>query len=263
MSSGSVLFRETRIFSSFVFMDWSSEGFGNGAESLDSRFLLCLLFTLAWIRFSSIWISIPGPVINISDFTDSELTAAFSMVWQERGQHLMTFTFPSSRITSQTWGYNLSSGEWFEFVSDGAAYRAKSTVKIYDKFIVGDDGSQCGYLDNDTHTDYGDTILREKASQPFILEEGEEYIVKSIEAWLESGTGLTSGQGSDPEVFMDFSDDLGRTWSPEDWRKLGKKGVYGQRTEWRRQGLVRRDRVYRFKASDPAKFNLMKLTATL
>jgi len=199
----------------------------------------------------------------IQDFTDAELTAAFSMVWQERGQHLMLFTFPSNRITSQTWGYNLSSGEWFEFISDGAAYRAKSTVKIYDKFIVGDDGSQCGFLDKDIHTDYGDTILREKASQPFILEEGEEYIVKAIEPWFESGVGLTNGQGSEPQVFMDFSTDLGRTWQPEDWACLGKIGEYDVRTEFRRQGLVRRDRVYRFKASDPAPFNLMKLTATL
>ena len=61
---------------------------------------------------------------------------------------------------------------------------------------------------------------------------------------------------------MDFSDDLGKTWSNETWRGLGKVGEYGKRTQWRKQGLVTRNRVYRFKASDPFEFNFMKLTAS-
>ena len=204
--------------------------------------------------------AISTPAIDnvLQEFTDAELDLAYSMTWQERGQHLLAFTINSDRITDRTFLMNFTSGEWFEFKSGTSAWRAKSVTKIYNKFLVGDDSNQIGYLDDTTHTDYGDTIFREKASQPFLSQEGEEYRIGKLEAWIESGTGDAT---TSPQLMMDFSDDLGKTWHNETWRGIGKVGQYGRRTQWRKQGLVTRNRVYRFKASDDFKFNFMKLTA--
>lgn len=193
----------------------------------------------------------------LQKFTSAELAQAFPLVFQERGQHLVLFTVESDRIDDVTIGINLTSGEWFELSSGDGAFRGRSVTKIYDKYLVGDDENQVGYFDNTNHSDFGETIYREKSSQPFLSQDGEEYRIGLLEAWFQAGTGNAS---TSPQVMMDFSDDLGRTWSNETWRGIGKVGKYGIRAQWRKQGLCTRNRVYRFKASDPFEFNFMKLT---
>jgi len=193
----------------------------------------------------------------IQKFNDIELQNAFSFSWQQNGQHIVGFTFDSDRIPSKTFCYNFTSGEWFELSSDGSSFRGKSVTFIYNKYLVGDNENKVGFFD-DTHTDYGEPILREKATQPFLSEDGEQYRIGLIEAWFQAGTGSAS---VNPQIMMDYSDDLGFTWSTPQWRGIGLVGQYGIRAQWRKQGLVRRNRVYRFKASDPYKFNFMKLTA--
>ena len=201
--------------------------------------------------------STPSIDTELQKFNDAELAQAFSFVWQQNGQSLIAFTINSDRVTDRTFCFNMTSGEWFELKSGTSAFRGKSVTKIYNKFLVGDSSNKVGYFD-DVHTDYGDTIFREKASQPFLSADGDDYRLGRIEAWFEAGTGDAA---TSPQVMMDFSDDLGKTWSNETWRGIGKVGQYGVRAQWRKQGLVNRNRVYRFKASDPFKFNFMKLTA--
>lgn len=68
---------------------------------------------------------------------------------------------------------------------------------------------------------------------------------------IDMGLGLITGQGSDPEVMMRYSDDGLNTWSSERTRSFGKIGKYGQRKPvWRRNGNSR-ERVYEFAISDP------------
>jgi hypothetical protein len=75
----------------------------------------------------------------------------------------------------------------------------------------------------------------------------------------ETGVGIVTGQGSDPEVMLRWSDDGGHTWSNEHWRKMGKIGEYGYRTIWRRLGMTMklRDRVYEISGTDPVKLAIM------
>ena len=65
--------------------------------------------------------------------------------------------------------------------------------------------------------------------------------------------------GYDPQVMLRWSDDGGHTWSNEHWSPLGKIGVYGQRTFWRRLGMTLklRDRVYELSGTDPNKIAIM------
>jgi len=69
---------------------------------------------------------------------------------------------------------------------------------------------------------------------------------------METGVGLTSGQGSDPKVYLDWSDDGGRTWSNQRAASIGRKGKYRARAVWNRLGRSH-DRVYRITWSDPVK----------
>ena len=65
--------------------------------------------------------------------------------------------------------------------------------------------------------------------------------------------------GYDPQVMLRWSDDGGHTWSNEHWSPIGKIGVYGQRTFWRRLGMTLklRDRVYELSGTDPNKIAIM------
>jgi len=75
----------------------------------------------------------------------------------------------------------------------------------------------------------------------------------------QTGVGLVTGQGSDPEVMLRWSDDGGHTWSNEHWRKMGAIGQYGYRTYWQRLGMTMklRDRVYEVSGTDPVKIAIM------
>jgi Neuraminidase (sialidase) len=79
---------------------------------------------------------------------------------------------------------------------------------------------------------------------------------------MEAGAGLTSGQGSDPQIMLDWSDDGGRTWSNELWRSAGKIGEYRHRAIWNRLGRFRR-RTLRIRKSDPVKASFLTAFADI
>jgi len=71
--------------------------------------------------------------------------------------------------------------------------------------------------------------------------------------------GVLTGQGSDPQVMLRFSDDGGHTWSNEKWTGMGAIGAYQRRAIWRRLGMTvkLRDRVYEVSGTDPVKIVIL------
>jgi len=69
---------------------------------------------------------------------------------------------------------------------------------------------------------------------------------------MEAGVGLLTGQGSDPQVMMQYSKDGGNTWSNEVWESFGQIGEYGVRATFGPFGRAR-DWVFRFRVTDPVK----------
>jgi hypothetical protein len=73
-----------------------------------------------------------------------------------------------------------------------------------------------------------------------------------LQIQFQPGVGLTTGQGSDPQAMLRWSNDGGSTWSNEHWRSIGALGKYRNRAIWRRLGSAR-DRVFEVVVSDPIK----------
>jgi hypothetical protein len=200
----------------------------------------------------------------IQKFTDDEISDAFSTTFTIAGQFIATFTFESTRIDPITFCYNGTSQKWFQLqtgINDGR-WRVNSIVKAHGKLLCGDsvDG-RIGYLD-DVFTEYGATIYRERTTQPFILD-GNSVYWPEIELGIESGVGLTTGQGSDPKIRMSYSDNGSRTFTPEKSRSFGKIGEYNKRAIWRRNGRVPSNRVLRFTETDPVLCNLTRLDGVI
>ncbi len=200
----------------------------------------------------------------IQKFTSEEIAEAFSFTFTIGGQFIAGFTFESDVIAPATFCYNATSQKWFQLQSGTAdnKWRINSIVNAHNKFLCGDEeDGRIGYL-SEVFTEYGNAIHRERTSQPFIIN-GDSQYWPEIELMMESGVGLTTGQGSDPQIRMSFSDNGGRTFGAEQARSFGKIGEYQKRAIWRRNGRVPSNRVLRFTMTDPVKANIIRLDGVL
>jgi hypothetical protein len=75
---------------------------------------------------------------------------------------------------------------------------------------------------------------------------------------METGVGLSTGQGSDPQIMLRWSDNGGHTYGNEHWVSAGALGQFKARALWRRLGQSR-NRVYEVSGSDPVKLAILDL----
>jgi hypothetical protein len=222
---------------------------------------------------SAVKISTDAIDSEIQKFTEDEIADSFAMTYAERGQFLALFTFKSERIPSRTFIYNATasalSGQkvWFEAQSglsaEGNNWQVAAIVKAYGKLLVSDlTTGLIGELDKATLSYYGDPILRSATTQPF-NQDGLPLFAGEFEATFENGVGLTTGQGSDPQVIYSYSDNGGREpFLGNTKRSIGKIGRFEQRSIWRRQGRFPVARTIRLIVTEPVVANLLKLAAT-
>lgn len=204
---------------------------------------------------------------QIQQFTREEIATAFGWTYSWQGSFFAGFTFESERIPSRTFVFDATasalSGKmvWHERQTGAFdnRWRVNAIVSAFGKILVGDQSSgKIGYFDADTYTDYGETRVRIKTSRPFFSDEIPLF-QGQMELTMESGVGLTDGDGEDPQIGFDYSDDGGRTYSYRTYRSYGRIGEYLRLCIWRKLGRIPRHRVLRFMASAPVKTNLLKL----
>ena len=185
------------------------------------------------------------------------------MAYQQDGHPFYLLTFPSA---NKTWAYDLSTGLWHERAGweDGAftRYRPNTMALFNGKIIAGDfENGKLYELDPVTYTDNGDVQrwLRSWRALPTGQNNLKRTAQHSLQLDCQAGVGLVTGQGSDPQVMLRWSDDGGHTWSNEHWRSIGAIGETGQRVIWRRLGMTLklRDRVYELSGTDPVKIAIM------
>jgi hypothetical protein len=156
-----------------------------------------------------------------------------------------------------TFVYDATTKEWHERETYGYPYwLAWSNAQFAGLELVGDVSSnRIGYVSPTTYADWGTTQRMEWTYQPVYAEANRAFHDR-LEVVMETGVGLTSGQGSDPEIMMDVSDDGGRTWQALPNKKIGRIGEHNQRVFWNQLGSSY-DRVYRGAISDPVKATII------
>lgn len=193
----------------------------------------------------------------------SDMSGATAYTYQQDGHSFYVLNFPAANTT---WVYDVTTGAWHErreWVSGAwARHRGDCQVFYNGEVLVGDyENGNIYAFDLDVYTDNG-AVQRWMRSWR-ALPTGENTLNRTAQHTLqldcETGVGIVTGQGSDPEVMLRWSDDGGHTWSNEHWRKMGKIGEYGYRTIWRRLGMTMklRDRVYEISGTDPVKLAIM------
>ena len=184
---------------------------------------------------------------------------AIAFSYEQEGHAFYVLTLPPSEVTDylgQTFVYDVASGLWHERQSGvtDAAWRVRYTVydPVLQKYIAGDDRTGKIYeMSLDVYTENGETILSYAVSPP-IHADSKRAFMPWFQVEIESGVGLTTGQGSNPQMILQTSDDGGHTWSNERYAGMGAIGQYNYRARWRRLGKFR-ERYMRVGISDPVK----------
>lgn len=183
----------------------------------------------------------------------STTSDAIGYVYTEEGHTFYVLTFPTG---NKTWVYDITTGVWHERQSykevGSLRHRGNAYFFFAGEHMVGDfESGKIFKMRMDIFDDDGDPIERIRTTQHIEnLEKRVSYA--SLQVDMESGVGLVTGQGSDPQAMLTWSDDGGHSWSTEKWRTFGKIGEYSIRVKWNRLG-VSRDRIFELKISDPVK----------
>lgn len=184
------------------------------------------------------------------------LSDAFCFVYTWQGHKFLHVTFLAGNAT---WVYDIANNLWHEKVSFTSNYsslqrwRGNASANCYGKVLIGDAFSgTIGTLTNDVFTEYGNPMQCYLVG-PITHSDRKRVFMDRFELDIENGVGTTTGQGSDPKIMLDYSDDGGRNFkSPQVWNTMGALGAYGTRLRWLRLGQSR-NRVIRVTVSDPVR----------
>ena len=178
--------------------------------------------------------------------------------WIENGHAMYSLTYAEA-----TWVLDISTKFWHERKSYGIQnWRAAFTIRGNNLTLVGDRTSnRLGILDADTFTEWGDPLVSKVTSPTIPHPDNLPTLPHAyLELVFEQGVGLNDGQGSDPQVMVQYSDDDGRTWGNEIWRSLGKIGQRRRSTRINRLGTTERNqgRCYTYSISDAVRRTLVQ-----
>lgn len=161
-----------------------------------------------------------------------------------------------------SWAYDLTSGMWSErgpWNTDAFQVRDVRAC-IYANnmnLVLSRTGTGIYQMSQDlfTETD-GVTGLRRVRRAPHIVSMLNRVRYFKLRMLMEVGVGLSTGQGSDPQIMLRYSDDGGQSFGLETLASAGAFGAYSTLPEWYQLGQAR-DRVFEISVSDPIPWRLV------
>ncbi len=152
--------------------------------------------------------------------------------------------------------YDVTTNVWHErsFNNNGVheQHLMGGLMFAFGKHLVGDRiGGTIYEMDDRFYSDNGNEIKRERIFT-HLSDENKPNRYNSLELGFESGVGLQSGQGSNPQVLLLLSKDGARTWSGNYYASLGRVGKYQTRVVFRRLGIANQ-MTFRIIITDPVK----------
>lgn len=191
---------------------------------------------------------------------------AFAFSYSFDGHKFISVTFPTGNAT---WHYDIASGLWHERESldmnlrNLGRWRGCTHARCYNQDFIGDAFSgKIGTLSSTSFTEFGNQMQMLLVSPP-LHNDRKRIFVPVFEIDIETGVGLATGQGSDPQLMLDISRDGGRSYGNlQLWNSMGKIGAYQQRLRWLRLGQAR-SWTFRARCSDPVRRTIIAARADL
>lgn len=195
------------------------------------------------------------------EFAISQYTVvadADGFAYTDRGHQFYVLNFPTE---GATWVYDVKGfwhrrGAWTGLDFDVSPVWGYTFA--YDTHLVGDRTTGVVYAmsqDYATDTD-GTTGLRRVRRAPHVTDELTRIVYSAFQLHMEVGLGLTSGQGSNPEAMLRWSNDGAQSFGNVYTASVGAIGEFQRRVIWRRLGSGR-DRVFELSVTDPIPWRLV------
>ena len=182
------------------------------------------------------------------------------------GQDFVLASFPSA---GKTLCFSEPNNYWVELSSGtdepGDRWYGNSVISCYGKTLVADYRNGNVYeLDGDTYTDAGDTRLRIRTLAPItgsmIGSPGRRITHSHTRIEMQCGVGLATGQGSNPVLMCQTSNDGGHTWGSEEHVPMGVMGDYVRAVDFFQFCTGYEIRI-KIKCSDPVFLSMWGATA--
>jgi hypothetical protein len=200
--------------------------------------------------------------LQVAFATYTDLDAAIGDTHDHLGHTFYVLTIGSEA----TWAYDATTtlqlphasrwaerGTWISEENTFEAWRPLYHLFAFGEHLTLDrETGEVWRLSETTATDVDGRPLRCVREAPAIGQFNQRTSYPAFELLMEPGLGTLSGQGSDPQVMLQTSNDGGKTWGDERWRSAGKMGEYLTRVRWLRCGSAWGwNRVFRVVLSDP------------
>lgn len=196
----------------------------------------------------------------------SRIDDAFAYTYQQEQHHFYVLTFPTAEAT---WVYDDTSEMWHQRNwRDPVNYtlrrhRSNCHAQFNGMPVVGDfENGNLYYFDLDHYTDNGALIRRLRAAPHLSNKDYKWQVYDQLILDMTVGVGLSSGQGVDPQIILQWSTDGGYTWGNEHFTSIGRIGETRARAEWRRLGRSR-DRIFRVIVTDPVRVEFVGASVTV
>jgi len=177
---------------------------------------------------------------------DGKTNASFAWAYSLGGHFFRGFTFSDTSLV-----YDSATQKWHERQS--ARYTTGWQVQFIDQaygfLLAANDTGLIGAIEQETFTEYGETIYDYFTTQPF-ADQQKGFSLHRLEMVNQSGVG--NDDIEEPTMAFSFSDD-GVEFSDERYRSLGKRGERSKRQVWRNQGRFSQDTVLRCAVSAPCR----------
>ena len=190
----------------------------------------------------------------------STIENAEAIVTGENGHTWVTFSFPSVTgsdidtpsltvdLEGQRWAHR---GEWNTGTGQYNTWGPSAASECFGKTLVGDRTTGTIWqLDPTVSTDRSGNGMRRLRQAPGLTDEHRRHPLDQLEFYMDVGVGSQSGQGADPQVILQMSQDGGITFGNQRQAGLGRVGQYRKRVFFTRLGAPA-DFVARAVWSDP------------
>lgn len=186
---------------------------------------------------------------------------AIFWIYTTGGQKFLTCQFPSAGVTYEC---NLNLREWHQRISPGfTRWRANCFEKAWEGGnYVGDFANGKIYqIVFDNETELGTNVMR-SFTTPYFFDLDNPITFDTIQLDIQTGVGTVSGIGSEPVVFLSWTDDLGATFSSEYPSSIGGEGNTKYRVEWPAIGEATK-RCLKFTITEPVKVRISAIYANV
>lgn len=185
----------------------------------------------------------------------ANLADAVSWSYTDQGHKFWTCNFIDG---ARSWSWDLTTGLWHErgyWNTTTALYEAMRVgthgVGFSGAHIVGDRVTgQLYTMADSVATDVDGQGIRRQRIFRGVDDEEFEVFYPWLQIDMETGIGIATGQGQNPQAMLQISRDGGFSWGAERWESIGRMGQYFLRVVWRRLGRAR-NAVFKLVVSDP------------